>query len=69
MPAKKSTPRCLACQTNADEIPLISLTYRGHALWICPQHMPVLIHDPVQLLDHLPHARKRKGTTRSGKKR
>lgn len=69
MPAKKSTPGCLACATTADDIPLISLAYRGHGLWICPQHMPVLIHDPVQLLDRLPGRRTRKPTTRSKKAR
>jgi hypothetical protein len=30
--------------------------YRDSRLWICPQHLPVLIHDPAQLIGKLPGA-------------
>ena len=43
------TPRCLACERTQDEVPLVSLVYRSAAHWICPQHLPLLIHDPAQL--------------------
>ena len=48
--------KCIACGKGTDEAPLIALEYRGSSLWICPQHLPVLIHDPAQLVGKLPGA-------------
>ncbi len=45
--------RCLACERDTDATPLIPLEYRGERIWICPQHLPVLIHDPTQLVGRL----------------
>ena len=45
--------RCLVCARGSEETPLIPLEFRGAALWICPQHLPVLIHDPAQLVGKL----------------
>jgi hypothetical protein len=45
--------QCLACERGADVTPLIPLEYRGERLWICPQHLPLLIHDPGQLVGRL----------------
>ncbi len=45
---------CLACDRDSDETPLVCLEYRGAPLWICSQHMPLLIHQPEKLVDHLP---------------
>ena len=47
---------CLVCKTTDSEAPLISIVYRNAPLWICPQHMPVLIHNPQQLIGTLPGA-------------
>jgi hypothetical protein len=47
---------CLACQRGPDQTPLIALEYRDSRLWICPQHLPVLIHDPARLIGMLPGA-------------
>lgn len=47
---------CLACQRSDDQTPLVHLQYRGEDLWICPQHLPVLIHDPQRLVGTLPGA-------------
>lgn len=47
-------PRCLACERPSGEVPLIPVQYRGRDLWICPQHLPILIHKPEQLADRLP---------------
>ncbi len=44
---------CLACDRGSHETPLICLEYRGAPLWICPQHMPLLIHQPEQLVGRL----------------
>ncbi len=57
MPATDSTePRCLVCQQNSGSVPLLALAYRGASVWICPQHLPILIHNPQQLADILPGA-------------
>lgn len=48
--------RCLACGQDENVTPLISLRYRGTDYRICPQHLPVLIHRPHELLGKLPGA-------------
>lgn len=50
-------PYCLYCERISDEIPLIAIFYAGEDLWICPQHLPILIHKPAQIADKLPGAR------------
>lgn len=45
--------RCLACDRDSTATPLLTLEYRGSQIWICPQHLPVLIHDPSQLIGKL----------------
>ena len=56
MTIAKETPGCLMCGRNADETPLISLEYRDSGFRICPQHLPLLIHDPAKLIGKLPGA-------------
>jgi hypothetical protein len=48
--------RCLVCDRTQDATPLIPLEYRADRTWICPQHLPILIHDPTQLAGRLPGA-------------
>ncbi len=52
----KDTPHCLLCARTADTIPLLTMEYRNSTFRICAQHLPVLIHDPVQLTGRLPGA-------------
>ena len=47
-------PRCLYCEQTSEEMPLIRLTFQGKDLWICPQHLPLLIHEPAKLAGKLP---------------
>lgn len=47
---------CLACGRTHNDTPLIVLEYRGEQLRICPQHLPVLIHQPQELVGKLPGA-------------
>ncbi len=47
---------CLTCDQTSDEVPLIALEYRARQFWICPQHLPILIHKPHQLAGKLPGA-------------
>ena len=56
MPIPETTPACLACKRTSRETPLIRLEYMDTAYWICPQHLPVLIHDPARLIGTLPGA-------------
>jgi len=47
---------CLVCRRGDDETPLVVLLSRGRPLYICPEHLPVLIHDPGRLVGLLPDA-------------
>lgn len=47
---------CLFCKKDENEIPLVQLDFKGNHHWICPQHIPVLIHDPQKLVGMLPGA-------------
>jgi len=48
--------QCLFCQQDENQVPLVQLDYKGQNYWICPQHIPVLIHDPSKLEGLLPGA-------------
>ena len=50
--------KCLVCEKNGQEVPLIALYYQEKQYWICPQHFPILIHEPAQLVGKLPGAEK-----------
>jgi len=45
--------KCVACERGSDITPLLTLEYRGANFRICAQHLPVLIHDPAQLIGRL----------------
>lgn len=47
---------CLFCKRNEEKVPLVQVDYKGKNYFICPQHIPVLIHDPGQLEGLLPGA-------------
>jgi hypothetical protein len=47
---------CVACNTGSEATPLIPLEYRGATFWICPRHLPILIHKPSSLAGKLPGA-------------
>jgi len=47
---------CLVCQRGPDETPLLQFAYLSSTYWICPQHLPILIHDPGRLAGLLPGA-------------
>jgi hypothetical protein len=53
MEEETSNQKCLACERSSAVTPLILIDYRGSRLWICPQHLPLLIHDPAQLIGKL----------------
>jgi hypothetical protein len=43
-------PLCVACGRGIEEVPLITLRYKAIENWICPQHLPLLIHQPERLV-------------------
>jgi len=47
---------CLVCKRDENEVPVVKFDYQGNHLWICPQHIPMLIHDPSKLVGLLPGA-------------
>jgi hypothetical protein len=47
---------CVYCGRSKDEVPLLKLTYRDQESWICPQHLPILIHKPQTMIDVQPGA-------------
>lgn len=56
----ENQPKCLFCEKTSHEAPLVNLTYQEQSLWICSQHLPILIHEPEKLTDHLAAALKKK---------
>jgi len=51
-----NTDKCIFCERDSEQVPLIRLHFRNNDLAICAQHLPVLIHDPSQLIGKLPGA-------------
>ena len=47
---------CLVCNQDSQQVPLFRIDFREKELWICPQHLPILIHNPAKLVDVLPGA-------------
>ena len=45
---------CVQCGRNDQDVPLIALQVKGDQAWICPQHLPLLIHKPHLLEGKLP---------------
>ena len=56
MSAEQKTARCVSCERTVEEVPLLSLTHRQGTAYICPQCLPILIHEPGQLVSKLPGA-------------
>lgn len=51
-----SKKECVFCKRADHEVPLVQLSYMANTYWICPQHIPVLIHEPQKLKGMLPNA-------------
>ncbi len=56
MSSSNAQSRCLECGRTPQETPLIRLEYLAGSYWICPEHLPILIHDPARLIGTLPGA-------------
>ena len=51
---EQSEKVCLNCNRTDEQIPLISMSFKGTEKYICPQCLPVLIHKTHLLADKLP---------------
>jgi len=47
-------PTCLNCNRTDEQVPLLTLTFKGAAKHICAQCLPILIHKIHLLVDKLP---------------
>ena len=53
--------KCLVCEKSSDETPVTKFYYQKSEFYICPQHIPVLIHKPQELVGLLDGADKLQG--------
>lgn len=53
---KKDQKECVFCKRDNNQVPLVQLSYMDKSYWICPQHIPILIHEPTKLAGVLPGA-------------
>jgi hypothetical protein len=53
--------KCLVCERSQQVVPLLMVAYQDRQFWICPQHLPVLIHHPEDLVGRLPGAENLQG--------
>lgn len=47
-------PVCLNCGKTEQQVPLLSLTFKGDTKYICAQCLPIMIHKIHLLADKLP---------------
>ncbi len=47
---------CVFCKRDDTQVPLVQLSFQEKSYWICPQHIPILIHEPSKLAGMLPGA-------------
>ena len=52
-----SNATCLNCGSSEMDRPLLTLRFQEKDVYICPQCMPILIHEPQQLVGKLPGLR------------
>jgi hypothetical protein len=50
---ENSLKQCLSCNRSENEIPLVNLTYTNKQAYICSSCLPLLIHQPQQLIGKL----------------
>ncbi len=50
--------KCVFCGASKNDVPVTRFEYKESEFYICPQHIPVLIHDPQKLVGLIPDADK-----------
>jgi hypothetical protein len=46
--------KCIYCERDSQQVPLLTFEYRGADYRVCPAHLPILIHKPGNLAEKLP---------------
>lgn len=54
MSKKKSV--CVQCERDSDTVPILKFGFQGKKFGICPEHLPLLIHQPQKLAGKIPGA-------------
>ena len=49
----ENNAKCIVCETDSQNIPLVKFEYQSKDYHICSQHLPVLIHKPGELANVL----------------
>ncbi|HEY5688592.1 MAG TPA: hypothetical protein VIS27_09840 [Yeosuana sp.] len=52
---------CLVCKKSSQETPVTKFYHKDSEFYICPQHIPILIHNPQELVGLLEGADKLQG--------
>jgi len=52
---------CLVCKKSSQETPVTKFYHKDSEFYICPQHIPILIHNPQELVGLLEGAYKLQG--------
>jgi hypothetical protein len=42
--------KCIVCKKSSNETPVTKFEFQESEFYICPQHLPVLIHTPEELI-------------------
>jgi len=45
---------CIYCGQSDQTAPLLQFLFKDKEYWICAQHFPILIHNPILLAGKLP---------------
>ena len=45
---------CIVCEESKDQVPLFKFKFKDSKYYICPTHLPVIIHKPHELEEKLP---------------
>ena len=52
---------CIVCKKSSQETPVTKFYHKDSEFYICPQHIPILIHNPQELVGLLEDADKLQG--------
>lgn len=52
---------CIVCKKSSQETPVTKFYHKDSEFYICPQHIPILIHNPQELVGLLEGADKLQG--------
>ncbi len=45
-----TTKACIVCKKSSMETPVTKFYHKNSTFYICPQHIPILIHNPQELV-------------------